>query len=280
MIELANAKINLCLNVVNRRVDGYHELEMIMVPLELHDVLTIDKAKETIITSDDVNMPCDERNTIYRAIMLMNETYNLETNFKVHVEKRIPMQAGLAGGSSDGAATIRAINKLMNLSISLEDLIPLAKKVGADVPFCLVNKPAIVKGIGEFITPFEIQNDYSVLLIKPSLGVSTKEAFDMLDFTTAIHPNVELMRTGLIEGNDRMVKDNLLNTLEQSAFKIVPEINTIKQELTQLGFDKVLMSGSGSTVFALSENDQLINSVEEILRTKYEFVRKTKIKGH
>ena len=279
MIELANAKINLCLNVVQKRNDGYHELEMVMVPLALHDVLTIEEAAEIVITSDDSNMPCDSSNTIYKAIIIMKETFSISSNYKVHVKKRIPMQAGLAGGSSDAAATVRAINKLAKLNLSEERLISLAKQIGADVPFCIVNKPALVKGIGEFITPFIIKGQYHVLLVKPSRGVSTKEAFQTLDFTNTIHPNVELMRESLIIGNEDMIKDSLQNTLEQSAFELVPEIKTIKNELIEYGFEMVLMSGSGSTVFALSENEKLIESAKDVFKTRYEFVAKTKIIG-
>jgi 4-diphosphocytidyl-2C-methyl-D-erythritol kinase len=279
MTELANAKINLCLNVVRKRSDGYHELEMVMVPLALHDVLSVDEANEIIITSDDSNMPCDSSNTIYKAISLMKKTFDIKQNYKVHVEKRIPMQAGLAGGSSDAAATIRAINKLAKLNLNEEELISLAKQVGADVPFCLINRPAVVKGIGEFITPFEMKMQYHVLLVKPNKGVSTKEAFETLDFTKTIHPNVDLMSEGLILGNEQMIKDNLQNTLEQSAFELVPEIDVIKKDLLECGFEMVLMSGSGSTVFALSENEKLIDSTKETFKTRYEFVVKTKILG-
>jgi len=279
MIEKAYAKINICLNVVCRRADGYHELEMIMVPLDLHDEIHIEFSDTSSISSNDVNMPTDDSNTILKAINIMKEKYSLNENFKVEVIKNIPMQAGLAGGSSDGAATIRAINNMCNLSLSNDELIEVGKKIGADVPFCIINKPALVKGIGEKIAPFKMKNSYHILLVKPIEGVSTKEAFETLDFETAIHPNVEQMQKGLSEGIEELILYNLQNTLEQSAFKLVPVISQIKRELREFGFDKVLMSGSGSTVFALSENEELVSLAQTHFSSKYKFVRKTKIKG-
>ena len=279
MIEKAYAKINICLNVVCRRDDGYHELEMIMVPLDLHDEIHIEFSNTSSISSNDVNMPTDNSNTILKAINIMKDKYSLKENFKVEVIKNIPMQAGLAGGSSDAAATIGAINSMCNLELSNDELIEVGKQVGADVPFFIINKPALVKGIGEKISPFEMKTDYHILLVKPDEGVSTKEAFETLVFETAIHPNVEQMKKGLSEGIEELIIHNLQNTLEQSAFKLVPVISQIKSELQEFGFERVLMSGSGSAVFALSENEELVSLAQEHFGSRYKFVRKTKIKG-
>lgn len=278
MKEFANAKLNLCLNVVGKRLDGYHELEMIMVPLDLHDTLVVEVADETTLVSD-VDMPMDRSNTIIKAIDVMRKHFGFTENFAIHVTKRIPMQAGLAGGSSDGAAMLRCINQLLRLNVSLEELAQIGKEIGADVPFCVYNCPAIVKGIGEKVTPFHFPQDYHVLLIKPEEGVSTKEAFGRLNFDTAIHPDCELLKRALLNQEDTEIAKYMQNTLEASAFELVPIIREIKEECLSYGFPYVLMSGSGSTVFALSENEDFVENAYKHFENRYNFVVKTRIKG-
>lgn len=261
MKESAYAKINLSLDVVCKREDGYHELSMIMLPLTFHDTLEIELSDKDIYTSDS-DMIFDESNTIVKAVKIMREAYKLEQCFKIHCEKRIPMQAGLAGGSADAAAVLRGINTLCDLRIPINELALLGKKIGADVPFCVLNKPAYVSGIGEKIEPFDPIFDYEILLVKPHKGVSTKRAFEMLDFKTAIHPQISKIVSALKIGNAKAWIPELGNTLEQTAFQLVPEIETIKKQLQKDGFDAVLMSGSGSCLFGLTHNLTLIEQVK------------------
>lgn len=261
MKESAYAKINLSLDVVCKREDGYHELSMIMLPLAFHDILEIELSDKDIYTSDS-DMIFDESNTIVKAVKIMREAYKLEQCFKIHCEKRIPMQAGLAGGSADAAAVLRGINTLCDLRIPINELALLGKKIGADVPFCVLNKPAYVSGIGEKIEPFDPIFDYEILLVKPHKGVSTKRAFEMLDFKTAIHPQISKIVSALKIGNAKAWIPELGNTLEQTAFQLVPEIETIKKQLQNDGFDAVLMSGSGSCMFGLTHNLALIEQVK------------------
>lgn len=277
MIELANAKLNLCLNVKSRREDGYHELEMIMVPLGLHDTLEVEIAKETTLESN-VDMPMDSSNTIIKAIEVMRKHYNFKENFKIVVDKRIPMQAGLAGGSSDGAAMLRCINQLLGLNIDIETLAQIGKEIGADVPFCVYNQPAIVKGIGEKIETFTLPTNYYVLLVKPKEGVSTKLCFESLDLTTAVHPDCHALVDALLANDHQKIAYSMQNTLESSAFKILPKIEDIKNELIEYGFPYVLMSGSGSTVFALSESKEFVDNAFAKYCDCYDFVEKTQIK--
>lgn len=267
MKESAYAKINLSLDVVCKREDGYHELSMIMLPLAFHDTLEIELSDKDIYTSDS-DMIFDESNTIVKAVKIMREAYKLKQCFKIHCEKRIPLQAGLAGGSADAAAVLRGINTLCDLEISLNELAALGKQIGADVPFCVLNKPAYVSGIGEKIEPFDPIFDYEILLVKPQKGVSTKSAFEMLDFKTAIHPQISKIVTALKAGQDEVWIGELGNTLEQSAFQLVPEIDNIKKQLQSDGFDAVLMSGSGSCLFGLTRNYELINKVKSDIRYK------------
>lgn len=278
MKDRAYAKINLCLDVVKRRDDGYHELRMIMVPLQFYDVLDIEISNEMSLECNASYLPLNEKNTIIKAINVLREEYGFKENFKIELRKHIPTQAGLAGGSADAAATIRIVKRLLKLDMNYHKMISLAKKVGADVPFCCVNKPAFVSGIGEKLDTFEMASDLHILLVKPFHGVSTKLAFELLDFETAIHPNCKKMKDALIKNDYEGIINCLGNTLEQSAFQIVPEIQVIKEKMLELGMDGVLMSGSGSTVFGITKSEEILDAVAEEMRKVSSFIRKTKIK--
>lgn len=277
MREYAYAKINLCLDVIRKREDGYHDLKMIMVPLDFYDVLDIEFAPETTMKLNRSYLPVDNRNTVIKAIQLMKETYGIEENFACNLGKHIPSRAGLAGGSADGAAAIRAINKLKRLNLSRDELIALGKQVGADVPFCIFNTPALVEGIGDIIHPFACDLDCYILLVKPNKGVSTAAAFAGIDFENTVHPDCEKMRDCLISGDYEGVVSSLGNSLEEVSLKLVEEIDEVKQDLLSFGFDGVLMSGSGSTVFGITQSRRLGRRVNEIMRAKGYFVRTTRI---
>lgn len=272
MLIEANAKVNLTLDVVRRRDDGYHELNMIMVPLTLSDTLDITISDKDELICKSMDMPMNDSNTIVKAIKLMRETYGISECFRVEVIKRIPMEAGMAGGSADAGATMKAINRLCNLNVSLEELAMLSKKVGADVPFCIMNTCSLVKGIGEFVTPFEIKDKIYILLVKPKEGVSTKLAFESLDFNTCIHPDTDKCKEYLENGDYEMFCKTSGNTLEQSAFMITPVIKEIKEKLLEYNFDFVLMSGSGSTVFAITKDKNLVEKANFELKDTYDFV--------
>lgn len=273
---LANAKINLCLDVVKRRDDGYHEMDMIMVPIALHDTLYITLHEEDVLLCEDNNMPMDDSNTMIKAVRVMREQFQFEEHFRMEIIKRIPMEAGMAGGSADAAAVMKGIWKLLALPCTLEELALLGKKVGADVPFCIINECSLVRGIGEKVTRFSGACKFDVLLVKPKQGVSTGKAFQTLDFTTCEHPNTLACKEYLEQGNVQAFFQTSGNTLEQSAFRMVPEVAHLKQELLALGFPFVLMSGSGSTVFAISEDKMLLHKAYEIMKLRYPFVEITK----
>lgn len=278
MKQRAYAKINLCLDVVCRREDGYHELEMIMAPVNLYDTLNFEFSDELRLQSNVPYLPLDRRNTIVKAIKLLREEYGFKENFEITLQKHIPTQAGMAGGSTDGAAAIRALNKMLQLGMDNDKMVEIAKKVGADVPFCLRSRPAFVTGIGENLEHFRVHTPFYLLLVKPYKGVSTKVAFETLDFSCAEHPDCRRMREALIGNDYDGVLQSLGNTLEQSAFKLVPQIATIKQELLALGFDGALMSGSGSTVFALTRDLELLEKGAAAMRKKAAFIRKTELR--
>lgn len=264
----AYAKINLCLDVVGKREDGYHELDMIMMPLELHDVISIELAQEDSYSCNIEGLVMDETNTVVKSVELMRKTFGLQDHFHVHIEKNIPAEAGLAGGSADGAAVLRAIRELCHLNITIEELAQLGKQVGADVPFCVLSQCAIVKGIGEKLEPFDFSYPLQVVLIKPNKGVSTGKAFGMLDFTKCDHPDSQQVKEILCAHDFERLQDVIANSLEYSAFQLVPEIKEIKDDLKRMGFMAVLMSGSGSTVFALTTDTELANNAVEKYKQK------------
>ena len=196
----AYAKVNLALDVVRKREDGYHDLEMIMAPITLHDLIYINVIDEGIeIESNSKIVPTDQRNIMYKVAKLMQERYDLQKGVKIFVYKHIPTQAGLAGGSADGAAVIKAMNKLFHLNLSYEEMAALGKEVGADIPFCIYEKTAFVEGVGEKLHFIEEPFEAYLLLVKPKKGVSTKKAFTTLDLSKVIHQDCRAMKKGIEE---------------------------------------------------------------------------------
>lgn len=274
----AYAKINLALDVVRRREDGYHDLEMVMAPIELHDLIYIEEIDEGIvITSNNYKMPTDERNIMYKVAKILIDRYKINKGVKIHIYKHIPTQAGLAGGSADGAAVLKAMNRMFHLHLSYKTLAEIGKEVGADIPFCVYQRMAVVRGIGEKLEFIDSDFDCYMLLVKPKKGVSTAKSFKALDIPHAIHPNIIKMKEG-IENNDyQKVIDSLGNTLEAPSVNFVPEIEAIKKDLKNWGFDGALMSGSGSCVFGLTKDKERVDLSYNYFKNKYYFVRKSKI---
>lgn len=266
------AKINISLDVKAKREDGYHELDSIMVPLELHDSIRISKlqkATDDFITVDDFSLGVIEYNLASFATDCMRSKYNFKQNFRIFIHKNIPMQAGLGGGSSNAAFTLIALNKLMKLNASDEELLELAKPLGADVPFFITCKPVRCGGIGEKMTPITIKNDYYALLVKPKKGCSTREifaAFDSMDIKTG---NMENVVKALAEGDDELLANSIYNSLENPAISLVEDIQVIKDKMKELGFKIVLMSGSGSSVFTLSTDKNLIKKASLAFEDDY-----------
>ena len=186
------------------------------------------------------------------------------------------MQAGLGGGSSNAAFTMKAVNSMLKLGASEEELIELATPLGADIPFFIPCLPSRCRGIGEKLEPIEIKNNYYVILVKPNVGCSTKEIFSILDSGEYIHPDIEIVLKALKEGDDDLLASSIGNSLEAAAMSLVPEISQIKEMLLSYGLKIVLMSGSGSTVFALSQDNKLLKKIAHQLEGKY-FVEVCKV---
>lgn len=274
----AYAKVNLALDVVKKREDGYHELDMIMAPITLHDLIYIEKTTEgIIITSNNYRMPTDQRNIMYQVAQILIERYHIQAGVKIHIYKHIPTQAGLAGGSADGAAVLRAMNQMFQLHLSLDTLATIGKEVGADIPFCIYEQIALVRGIGEKLEFIESDFCCDILLVKPKKGVPTKKSFGMLNLDKAVHPQIMKMKQGIEDNDYQMVIDHLGNTLEKPSLDIVSDIQIIKKEMKELGFDGTLMSGSGSCVFGLTRDKEILKKGYDYFKNKYNFVRITQI---
>lgn len=272
----ANAKINASLNVVSRREDGYHELEMIMLPLSLCDDIQIEISHEDEY-SWNLDMPIDEKNTVVKAVKLMREVFGFRHFYKIHIHKRIPMEAGLGGGTSDAAAVMKAIYQLEGLDITIEELALLGKRIGADVPFGIINQPAIVRGIGEKISTFNFNSFFKVILVKPRQGVSTKECFSRMNLTTCIHPDASMVKQALVEEDFDKLIHVIGNSMEEAACSCTPEISVIKKALIQEGFEGVCMSGSGSTVFALTQEERKIKDFIQNYKDKEWFIEECRV---
>ena len=254
----AYAKVNLGLDVLRRREDGYHELRMIMQTVDLYDTLTLERTddKGIFMTCNIEGLPCDESNLVCKAAKLMFEEYNLPGGIRMHLEKRIPMAAGMAGGSTDAAAVFNGINELYDLGVSKERLCELGVKVGADVPYCIVGGTALSEGIGEVLTMLPNVPDCVVLIAKPDFDVSTKYVFENLHANSlTYHPDIDAMADAIHAGDlDGVVKvmDNVLETVTEARYT---EITAIKNVMKEHGAMRAMMSGSGPTVFGLYENE-------------------------
>ena len=279
MKEDANAKINLSLDVIRRRTDGYHDLRMIMLPLSLHDTLHVTLSDQDMFTCDDPSVPLDEHNLIWKALRYLRQQWGLQEHFTIHLEKRIPMEAGLAGGSADAGAIIRAAMKLANIQAPLEAVAQGAKQVGADVPFCVMNQSARVEGIGEKITVLQDACSFEILLVKPATGVSTKHAYQMLDFAQVIHPDIDAIEQCLLRDDYHSLCALLGNTLEYSAFLLNPQVKELKASLIKDGVDSALMSGSGSTVFAIDRDHQKLQRLQQYYQVQGYFSQLVQRKG-
>ena len=278
MKDRAYAKINLSLDVFNVREDGYHDIKSIMIPINFYDVVEIRINDNDEFESNVKFLKMNESNSIFKMINLVRERYGITDKFYVNLLKTVPTQAGLGGGTADAASTLRILQKMYKLHLSDEEIRELCVKVGADVYFNYYNTPAIVEGIGDVLTPFELNKTYSVLLVKPRTGVSTKAAYQNLDMEKCDHPDIDKLKTSLEEGTS--IEGLIGNSLEQPSLLLNKDIEAIKNTLKGLGAKNVLMSGSGSTVFAISENRDDLLVLNSIMKNKKNFVRLTHtIKG-
>lgn len=264
----APAKINLTLDVLYKRPDQYHEVEMIMTTVDLSDRIGLEPREDGLIKiiSADRFVPDDERNFAYQAAKLLKDTYNIEQGVSITIEKEIPIAAGLAGGSSDAAATLRGLNELWDLGLTLDDLAQHATKIGSDVAFCVYGGTALATGRGEKIQELPAPPACWVVLAKPKIGVSTADVYGNLKIDEIEHPNTKQMIQAIEDGNYELMCQSLGNVLESVTFKLYPEVITIKEQMQRFGADAVLMSGSGPTVFGLVDSETRVGRIYNGLR--------------
>ncbi len=253
----AHAKINLGLDVVRKREDGYHEVRMIMQTIGLYDKLTITRTNNTsIVMNTNLHyLPTDESNLVYKAVSLIRSEFQIEQGVYVNLEKKIPVAAGMAGGSSDAATALYGMNRLFSLNLTKADLMKLGLKLGADVPYCIMRGTALSEGIGEVLTPLPPFPECNVLIVKPGISVSTKYVYEnlKLDENTK-HPDIDSIIHS-IRKKDLYGAVNLFsNVLEIVTEKEYPVIRDIKTKMLELGAVGSLMSGSGPTVFGLFDD--------------------------
>ncbi len=281
IIEKAHAKINLTLDVERKLDNGYHQVKMIMTTLELHDEVTLTKRDDSqiIIKSSSVVIPLDKHNIAFKAAKLLQDKYGVKQGVDIFIEKRIPVAAGLAGGSSDAAATLRGLNQLWKLNLSLEELANHGATIGSDVPFCVYQKTALATGTGtdlEFLN--EVPN-FKIVLVKPRIGVSTKYVYNNYDINNSIHPNTEAMIEAIDSKDFDKVCETLGNSLESVTLRLYPVVQEIKDKLVKLNVPGVLMSGSGPTVFGLIYKDAHLKRVVGALDSVNNEVIATRIRG-
>lgn len=267
----AYAKINLGLDVIRRREDGYHEVKMIMQTIGLYDVLTFTRKKESgiTVTTNKTELPGDKNNLIYKVADLLMETYSIKEGIQIDLIKNIPMAAGMAGGSTDAAAVFHGMNEIFDLKVTNEEMEKLAVTIGADVPYCLYGGCALSEGIGEILTQLSAVPECYILIAKPDISVSTKFVYENLhaDQLTR-HPDIDGMKEAIFKNNLTEVTKRMENVLETVTVKKYPLIQDIKCCMKEQGALNSLMSGSGPTVFGIFETKKKAQTAYEVLKEK------------
>ncbi|MTI69381.1 MAG: 4-(cytidine 5'-diphospho)-2-C-methyl-D-erythritol kinase [Firmicutes bacterium] len=279
MVLDAYAKINLALDVIGKRNDGYHELRMIMQQVNLKDKITIkERKKDVVIKCDNPLVPTDESNLVYKAYEILKNKFNIDKGIYIEIEKNIPVAAGLAGGSSNAAAVLKGLNKLWNLNLADKELMDIAVNIGADVPYCIMGKTALAEGIGEKLTKLPSFSDKFILLTKPNIEVSTAYVYKNLNFKEIDkRPDVFSIIEAMNNNDLNFVANNMINVLENVTTKEYSIINEIKQTMVKYNALGSLMSGSGPTVFGIFDNEKDIKKCRDKLKEEFKevFIAKT-----
>jgi 4-diphosphocytidyl-2-C-methyl-D-erythritol kinase len=269
VFEKAPAKINLSLDVLHKRDDGYHEVEMVMTMVDLADRIEMEELpRDTIIISSQAGyIPLDEKNLAFQAARLIKDKYEVNQGVYIHLDKKIPVAAGLAGGSSDAAATLRGLNRLWQLNISEEELQTLGAELGSDVPFCISGGTAVARGRGEKLEPIPSPPQCWVILAKLPINVSTSEIYGKLMAKEIQQKPATPTILEAIQNKDfERLCGGLGNALEEVTLRLYPEVRHLKECMQKLGADGVLMSGSGPTVFGLVSKEAKVPRIYNGLR--------------
>ena len=266
----APAKINIGLDVVGKREDGYHEVKMIMQSIRLFDRLTLTRKKDpgVRLTTNLKFLPTDDNNLIVKSAKMLMKEFNLEGGLNINLEKRIPVAAGMAGGSTDAASTMIAINQMYELGLSNSQLMKRAVKIGADIPYCIMKGTALAEGIGEKLSTIPKLPNCTILIVKPKIHVSTREVYAGLTLDeNTVHPDIDLMVEDMKKKDITSLCSHIGNILESVTIPMYPEIAEIKDFMMKNGAKGSLMSGSGPTVFGIyTDKDVAVKAKEAALK--------------
>lgn len=265
----AMAKINLGLDVIRKREDGYHEVRMIMQTIRMYDVLDIRKKQNPGISlsTNLPYVPSDERNLVYKAAKLLMDEFDIKEGLSMRLSKSIPVAAGMAGGSSDAAAAFVGVNRLFRLGLSQEELMERAVRIGADVPYCIMRGTALAEGIGEKLTPLSAMPEGYVLIGKPGINVSTKTAYENLKLDAVEkRPDIDGMIQDIQNKDLYSMTEKMVNVFEPGLMEKYPVIGEIRDFMGERGALKAMMSGSGPTVFGIFDSKEKMNAAAAALR--------------
>lgn len=268
----ALAKINLGLDIIRKREDGYHEVRMIMQTIQMYDVLEIHRRKTPGIslTTNLPYIPTDERNLVYKAAKILMDEFQVQEGLSIHLDKSIPVAAGMAGGSSDAAAAFVGVNRLFHLGLTEKELMERAVKVGADVPYCVMRGTALAEGIGEKLTWIPQVPRCYVLIGKPGVNVSTKMAYESLKLQEIQkHPDIDKMIEAIKAKDLKGMTEQMDNVFEPGIIGRYPVIQKIKDLMEEQGALKAMMSGSGPTVFGIFDDRRKLNKAAAVLRASH-----------
>lgn len=275
----AYAKINLGLDVLRRREDGYHDVKMIMQTIQMYDMLEMEKSEQPGIhlTTNLSYIPVNENNLVYKAVKLLMNQYRIEEGITISLNKFIPVAAGMAGGSSDAAAALVGVNRMFQLGLTRQQLMKLGVKIGADVPYCVMRGTALAEGIGEKLTALPPMPQCYVLIGKPGISVSTKFVYTNLNLgPDTHHPDINGMIQALQDGDLYGITDRMENVLESVTIPAYPVIETIKNHMKAHGAVNAMMSGSGPTVFGIFDDKEkaeyACEKLKESMLTKQTFL--------
>ena len=265
----ALGKINLGLDVLGRRENGYHDVRMVMQTLYLYDQITIEKTEKPGIelSTNLFYLPVNENNLAYRAADLLMQEFGVEEGVKITLEKHIPVAAGMAGGSSNAAAVLYGINRMFSLGLSQEELMERGVKLGADVPYCIMRGTVLAEGIGEILTPLPAMPRCTELVAKPPISVSTKLVYEKLDaHEIEDHPDIDGVLEGLERQDLKKIASSMGNVLERVTVEEYPVIEEIKEMMKENGALNAMMSGSGPTVFGLYSDKRMAKEAAQKIK--------------
>ena len=266
----ALAKINLGLDVLGRRDNGYHDVRMVMQTIYLYDNVTIKKTEkaEIRLKTNLFYLPINEDNIAYKAAKMLIDEFSLTEGVEITLEKHIPVSAGLAGGSSNAAAVLVGMNRLFSLGLTQEELMERGVRLGADVPYCVMRGTVLAEGIGEILTPLPPLPKCYILIAKPGINVSTKDVYEKLDSKEITsHPDIDGILEGLQKQDLCKVVSSMGNVLEAVTVEMYPVIDQIKLAMKEAGAMNAMMSGSGPTVFGIFDNLEAAKDAQRMIRS-------------